>query len=1007
VNNAAATAQNYTLPQDAPRIVALAPQLPMADQAAAAILAHFHGGGDSPEALTQLLVLVPTRRAARTLREALLRRSEGRPLLLPRIQPIGEAAEDEMIFSQLLGDGESAAGLLALKPAMELAERQLRMTELLKRLDKDLPLEQTAKLALALLEVLDECARHGCSPRALQHIVPEELAQHWQRVLQVLEVIWEGWPQLIADSGAMEPVARRDTLLRLLITHWERHPPEFPVISIGSFGTQSITRDLLACIARLPHGLVLLSGVDEGMSEEAWEGVDETNHAYALKQFFAHTGQVRRTVQRWPSAAEAPEVAARVTLWQEALLPASCTEQWRSLKLDAAHWPHALEGMHRITAPSMALEAEAIALLLREVLEVPGKTAALVTPNRQLAAQVQSALAALGVVIDDSAGMPLLRTPAGRLVQLVCDAANARFAPVPLLAMLRHPLVRGGMGRSEWLNMVRRFERWCLRGLRPAPGLDGLRAALAERVRNEQTREELENWLEKVCALLAPLEQLFGTRDPVPLTQCIQTHLEVTENLATTAEGEVLLWEQPESESLARALESLKRAAAQLAPLSTPHYPPLLVVLLAGEVWRPRYGMHPRLQILSAQDARMQQFDRLILGGLNEGIWPQQPDSGPWMSRPMRKEAGLAMTEESLGAQSLDFLQLALAPEVYFTSSAKQGSSLLMPSRYLQRLDAVLQSYAANGMEAALEREEVLAWAESVLHWGGAVEPAEKPAPKPPVAHRPRGLAVTRVDRLLSDPYSIYAMYILGLRELDALDLEPEATQLGRLMHTVMEELTKQFSHGWDAAFPAAYDALAEQTLAQLEPYPLLQEMARTRFGDVREWLLPLEQARRTATRAIRPEQKISHSWESTGGAFTLSATVDRLEEREDSALTLVDYKSTLPKARDIVLGKKNQLPLEGWMVSQGAWPGYSKAELELWELKGTDVADAVKTLAELLGSRSKTTPEELFEHAGERVQKLIEAYDQPDMPYRAVQLPTNSSYGLEYAHLARMGEWE
>ena len=75
--------------------------------------------------------------------------------------------------------------------------------------------------------------------------------------------------------------------------------------------------------------------------------------------------------------------------------------------------------MYRLDCANPREEATAIALILREALETPGKTAALVTPDRDLAQRVAEQMRRWGVEIDDSAGVPLGQAAVGRFLRLV------------------------------------------------------------------------------------------------------------------------------------------------------------------------------------------------------------------------------------------------------------------------------------------------------------------------------------------------------------------------------------------------------------------------------------------------------------------------------------------------------------------------------------------------------------------------------------------------------------
>ncbi len=169
---------------------------------------------------------------------------------------------------------------------------------------------------------------------------------------------------------------------------------------------------------------------------------------------------------------------------------------------DPPRWSAAMSGLSRLVAADAQQEAAAIALLLRESIETPGERAALITPDRDLARRVSAELARHGITADDSAGEPLAETPAAAFLRLVGRMVADGFAPVPLLAVLKHPLCAGGMDRTDWVVAARRLERAALRGPRPAAGLAGLRASVARGRRADALAE--------VAALLDALEAGAG-----------------------------------------------------------------------------------------------------------------------------------------------------------------------------------------------------------------------------------------------------------------------------------------------------------------------------------------------------------------------------------------------------------------------------------------------------------------------------------------------------------------
>src|SRR5258708_2811174 len=169
----------------------------------------------------------------------------------------------------------------------------------------------------------------------------------------------------------------------------------------------------------------------------------------------------------------------------------------------------ALEGFALIEAQNPREEAMVIACALREALETKGRTAALVTPDRGLARRVAAELTRWDVTIDDSAGEKLSRTPPGAFLALAARAAAEQFAPVPLLALLKHPLAAGGEERIHFRRNVRALEHAALRGLRPDPGLAGI----ATRLRHVKAPFALQHWFAKLVGLLEPFAQAMAAKD--------------------------------------------------------------------------------------------------------------------------------------------------------------------------------------------------------------------------------------------------------------------------------------------------------------------------------------------------------------------------------------------------------------------------------------------------------------------------------------------------------------
>ncbi len=592
---------------------------------------------DDPLALSRMTVLLPTRRAVRALREAFLRRSGGKPMLLPVMRPIGDVDEDELDLSEAAVAGDD----LDLPDAIAPLERQLLLARMIiaraEAEKREVSIAQASTLARELGHLLDQVHTERLGFDRLAELVPADFAQHWGITLEFLRIVTDAWPNILAERGLLDPTERRDRSIAALAKHWTENPPRDPVIAAGSTGSIPATAELLGTIARLDKGVVVLPGLDLDLDEESWTALEPSHPQYGMRELLRGIGVTREEIRPWPGteADGEPGPIARVALLRDAMRPAATTDQWRKLEGIPAK---ALEGLSRLDLPGPREEAGVIALQMRAVLESPGMTAALVTPDRQLARRVAAELGRWDVPVDDSAGTPLGETPVGSFLRLLGEAALERLAPVPLLALLKHPFAAAGLERREFRARVRQLEQLVLRGPRPAEGFDGLRTALTE-TRDGAALGEFVDRLE------SRLKEFYDSVSlpVIDLSALAARHIAAAEALAATDKtpGGNVLWDGDAGEAAGTFIAGLMEHADVLPPFHGENYPHLFESLMGGQVVRPRFGRHPRLAIWGPLEARLQHADLLILGGLNEGSWPPEAEADPWMSRPMRAKFGL------------------------------------------------------------------------------------------------------------------------------------------------------------------------------------------------------------------------------------------------------------------------------------------------------------------------------------------------------------------------------
>jgi len=934
------------------------------------------------------LILLPTQRAARGLTEAFLRQSAGAPLLLPRIAALGALDETPLAL----------AGALTVRPAVPSPQRLAVLTRLILAMGGRHGAPATADrawlLAQELAVLLDEAARAEIDLREkLPQAVGHEFAIHWNVTLEFLQIVTHAWPEWLAAEGLSDIAARQIALLDGQAKAWEAVPPSVPVVAAGTTGAIPAVARLMRVVAALPDGQVVLPGLDLALDEESWAALDAAHPQASLRDLLSSLGAGRGDVVAWADGVGALSTQ-RVDLLRVAMLPAASLQQWQSTTVELP------EHVERLAPADQQEEASAIAMVLRDALEQPGATAALVTPDRQLAQRVAAELMRFGVVADDSAGEPLAETPPAVLLRLLATAAAENFRPVALLAVLKHPLTAAGLSPMQCRVAARALELAALRGPMPPPGLAGLRTAKADAA-----------FCDRLDACLGSLPRPGTAQAPDAMLRDL---LVAAEALASTETepGETRLWAAEEGEALAEHLAALLPALALLPPQDVATLPGLLDATLAGAAVRSRRALrgrdgaiHPRVFIWGLLEARLQAADTVVLGGLVENVWPPLADPGPWMNRAMRKLVGLPSPEEAVGQAAHDFVAcLCAGRRVVLSAPRRRDAAPAVPARWLTRIDALLA-----GRKLALPSHAAAEWARALDRPLGSAVPVAPPAPSPPVALRPRRLRVTEIETWLRDPYAIYARHVLKLEKLKPLEESADAADYGVIVHDGLQRFYSAFGTAWPADAAAQLSRYMDEALHHAAMRPALTAWWRPRLRRIAAWVADAEADRRSKhgkLTLIENERPGVWQFDAPAGAFALRGRADRIERRFDGAIAILDYKTGAPPLqKDVEEGRAPQLPLEAAMVAHGAFGEALRGravDLTYWQISGGFEPGASRQL--FRGDAGKVEAASLL--AAEKLAALVADFDRPGRPYLSQPHPGAAPRFSDYTQLARVAEW-
>jgi len=979
----------------APQVYSIAAHRGFADALVAGLVPRY---AEDKFGLARLTLLLPSARAARTLSEAFVRHAgatDNPGMLMPRMVMVGDLDLDEALGPLFDSLGAGAA----IAPAADPTRRWLRLAQFVgeagARLDRqDMPANARLRLARDIgtamdrLQVEEINVEELWEERVLQAL--EANAGHWQENTKLFYTVSKMWHAELAARGELDAASRRNHLFREAAKRMRDNPPQTPFVAAGVTSAAPALARLLRTVSELPQGAVVLPDLDLSMTAEVWDelggagdpaaetpfekGDAVTHPQYHLKLLLNRMGVARDEVQQWHRAGLAKGPPERTHAISSLFLPPEASKAW----VDLPATKRRMTGVSLVETANPEEEAQAIALLVREALEEPEKRVAVVTPDRGLAGRVAQHLRRWNISADDSAGRPLSQTAAGRVALLLAEVAAEAAAPVPLMALLEHPLAAFGEGRADWLDNARAFERK-LRGPRKEPGLTPLRSIADE--------AKVTEWFSGVETLLSPLLEPVTERG---LADWLDLLAETGEALCDDA-----LWSREDGRSLSAFIEELRLQARDVPiALEPADLPAALRDAMDQVAVRPPYGGHPRVAIYGLLEARMTRADLVICGGLNEGVWPPSPATDPLLAPAVLRALGVPGADFRIGLAAHDLAGALGAPEVVLSRARREVSGPAIASRFLLRVRALL------GRDLVERHEDTeLPRLARALDDPPPSDPHPRPQPMPNSAQRREDISVTALDRLRSDPYEFYANKIMRLSEMDLLDADPGPAWQGTLAHGILEDWHEQ---------GGSLEELADQHLTQLSAHPLLRALWRPRLLKALEWV-QLQLASEPGREPVK--------WEAWGemevDGIRIFGKADRIDRLADGSLAVVDYKTGgPPSGAQVEKGYALQLGTIGLIARDGAFDGLSgdATRFEYWSLgrdKKSETGFGYVTTPLLEGrKRSGIPPEDFLPQTENFLHEALGKWILGSEPFTARLNPDAPGYST-YDQLTRLEEWQ
>ena len=946
----------------------------------------------SPTELAHVEIYLNTQRMKRRVAEIFMKRGA---MLLPRLRLVTDLASDPI-------SAKLPQPVAPLRRRLELSQFVSAL------LDKEpylAPRSALFDLSNSLANLMDEMHGEGVPLQSVLDLDVSDRSGHWENAQKFIGIV-----QPFFDSALAAPdkESRQRMVIEQLVASWAETAPDHPIIVAGSTGSRGATSLFMEAVSRLPQGAVILPGVDFDMSPDIWDAMAdrrkfEDHPQYRFKLFLDKLGMAVSQMTKWGD--ETTVDTHRNQVISLSLRPAPVTDQWLTDGPRLGDLTHAMDNVTLVEAPTPRTEAETIALRLRQAVS-DGVTAALITPDRMLTRQVSAALDRWNIVADDSAGQPLHLSPPGRFIRLCGSLIFDRPTGETLLSVLKHPLAATGSDRGPHLRWTRELELHIRRFGPPYPTDETMRDLSTK----DDDHREWADWVAHILDLA-----LSGPKHGA-LIDHLNHHIALTELAAAgPASGESELWKEAAGREATKTIAELRTHADAAGDLSLHDYASMVSsILSAGVVRNPDNG-HPNVLFWGTLEARVQSADLVILGGMNDGVWPETPTPDPWLNRDMRAKAGLLLPERRIGLSAHDYQQAVSAKEVWITRAVRSEEAETVPSRWINRLTNLLNGLPDQNGQIALEamKQRGSEWVEKAIALAtpdGRGTPAKRPSPRPPVSARPKDLSITQIATLIRDPYAIYARKVLDLKPLDPLVPTADAPLKGTIIHAVLEQFIGEKN---DPAAPDARDRLMQIAVEKLDamcPWVVTRRLWLSALDKAADWFLQTE-----IERQKRGTPTYIEAWGEMmipGLEFKIKGKADRIDETENGEVILYDYKTGTPPNEKMQYYFDKQLIIEAAMVARGAFAAIGPKpahDAEFIQIKAgaKPVRAPIATSGAPDKKRKDQLPDLSVDDEWDNFVKLIRAWGNPKRGYTAMMAAQTAAYGGDYDHLSRYGEWD
>lgn len=880
------------------------------------------------EQLSEVKFFLPNRRSCREFREVFLAKKTN--TILPQIKAISDISYEDFFDFLPSNEAKEAIDELLKIKALSSSDYLFFLSKEIQKLaifGHDLDFEQAFKIAINLQSLFDEIEREEIDLKKLAGIDDSNLSQHRLLTLDFLKNFHIQIKSSLLKEDVFFTTASQNFIIQKFVSLLEKQGSKAPIVIAGSTGSVSFSSKLIRAVAQKNY--VILHGASD-------ENFEVENHPqFFLNRLIKFLEIEKKSIQRIAEEKFCLSSKTRQKMISLMMLPSSETLKWQEISqhLDVEKTKQDLAKNFRlIEAKNEIEEAKIIKLILQESLENK-KTAALITNNEKLAKIVRLELGQSLLPFNDTRNLSIFNSPLVNFLLLILELIESDFNSHSLLAVLKNSLCT----YSQDQNILADFEIKILRQDRFDSGLSGIFEKLAG---DDILRKFFEDFFVDLEILKQVQDDMVGgakirsdfNRDQLPprhpelvsvsptLASQTKALIQIVENLSKKTWHQ-LLEQEPAQVELFEFFEKLKTQTE--ITLNSKNILSSFRTLLSQISYFEKSDAAAPIQILSTIEARLLNYDLVIIASLNEGDFPEI-ESENWLGKKIKKDLGIDRTLKKVGQSAYDFCNYLSNESVVMTRCKSSNGAVLIESPFLLKFKTICQKIGINlnfgekyffqlAQKTNVESRKIVA-----------------PNPKPKIEFRPKKISFTEISQLLANPYDIYAKKILQLKELEKIDFEPSYTEFGSFVHEALEEFVKN---------PHEQNFL-EKAQKIFEKYFLFSESQLTWWPKFENIFAEFVQENE---RFLNLPNRVEIPAETSIGGMIIRGKIDRVITNKNGELEIFDYKTgQIPSKKDVTLGINPQLTLAALMLLEEASEN-KISSLNYWKLSSSSASEIKK----------------------------------------------------------------